>query len=280
MRLGLENAPDKTVLSETSKPVESKKDASPAGVLVINADDWGRDAENTDRTLECIGRGTVSAVSAMVFMQDSERAATIAREHGVDAGLHLNFTTEFSGAGISPVTKSHLEKVSSFLGRHRFAQVLFHPGLANSFQYLVAVQREEFFRLYGAEPKRLDGHHHMHLCSNVLLAKLLPQGTLVRRNFSFQTGEKSFGNRLYRSAADRILTRRHYVTDFFFSLPPFIPRSRLERIFALANNSTVELETHPVVAEEHKFLMCEEVFRLNPNIRIASSSAVPRSQKF
>ncbi len=37
------------------------------GVLIVNADDWGRDYENTERTLECIHRGSVSSVSAMVF---------------------------------------------------------------------------------------------------------------------------------------------------------------------------------------------------------------------
>ena len=35
-------------------------------------------------------------VSAMVFMEDSERAASIARADAIDAGLHLNFTTAFS----------------------------------------------------------------------------------------------------------------------------------------------------------------------------------------
>ena len=69
------------------------------GFLIVNADDWGRDAETTDRIFECVVPGAVSSVSAMVFMQDSERAAGIAREHGIEAGLHLNFTTPFSAPG-------------------------------------------------------------------------------------------------------------------------------------------------------------------------------------
>src|ERR1700674_3520796 len=67
-------------------------ETSPAGLLIINADDWGRDYETTARTLECALRGTISSVSAMVFMQGSEQAAAIALERGIDAGLHLNFT--------------------------------------------------------------------------------------------------------------------------------------------------------------------------------------------
>src|SRR5258708_25144263 len=64
------------------------RETLPAGVLIVNADDWGRDYETTARTLECALHGTISSVSAMVFMQGSERAAAIARERGIDAGLH------------------------------------------------------------------------------------------------------------------------------------------------------------------------------------------------
>src|SRR5271157_4739744 len=71
-------------------------DPAQAGLLIINADDWGRDRETTERTFECILRGAVSSVSAMVFMGDSERAAAIAKENAIHAGLHLNFTTPFS----------------------------------------------------------------------------------------------------------------------------------------------------------------------------------------
>jgi len=246
-----------------------------AGVLIVNADDWGRDFQNTDRTLECIGRGTVSSVSAMVYMKDSERAAAIARERGIDAGLHLNFTTAFSASRTPARLIEHHERVSRYLGRNRFAQVIFHPGLTGSFEYVVASQRDEFCRLYGSEPARLDGHHHMHLCSNVLLGRLLPPGTLVRRNFSFQPGEKSLINRLFRRVVDDRLARRHRIVDFFFSLPPLDPLSRLQRIFSLAAQFTVEVETHPVSSEDFGFLTGDEVVRWTAGSPIASRFAVP-----
>src|SRR5271167_1397805 len=66
------------------------RDPAHDGLLIINADDWGRDHETTERTLRCILRGAVSSVSAMVFMGDSERAAAIAKENAIHAGLHLN----------------------------------------------------------------------------------------------------------------------------------------------------------------------------------------------
>jgi hypothetical protein len=232
-----------------------------SGFLMVNADDWGRDRPTTDRTYECVIQGTVSAVSAMVFMEDSERGAAIARERGIDAGLHLNFTTSFTGMGEFARLREHQEAVYRFLRCHRLAQVVFHPGLANSFEYLVKAQREEYVRLFGTEPDRLDGHHHMHLCSNVMLGGLLPPGTRVRRSFSFQRGDKGFWNRCYRKAVDRALARRHRLTDFFFSLQPLGPSERLRRIFSLAGEFAVEVETHSINPEEYQFLVGGEMLR-------------------
>jgi predicted glycoside hydrolase/deacetylase ChbG (UPF0249 family) len=244
------------------------------GLLIINADDWGRDEDTTDRISDCLIRQTVSSVSAMVFMKDSERAASIARERGIDAGLHLNFTTEFSAPNISRRLVENQQRIAAYLLRRRFNQIIFHPGLRRSFEYVVAAQREEFARLYGREAQRLDGHHHMHLCANVLLGGLLTPGTVVRRNFSFQRGEKSLANRLYRQAVDRRLARRHRIVDFLFSLPPFEPQSRLDRICSLAGQFVVEVETHPVHAAEFRFLTGSDVFRWAGDSMIAPHFAL------
>ena len=249
--------------------------APSTGLLIVNADDWGRNPETTDRILECVHRRAVSSVSAMVFMEDSERAAAIARERDIDAGLHLNFTTPFSTPRCSTRLIEHQRRLCSYLRLHRLAPAVFHPGLVSAFEYVAAVQREEFVRLYGAEPSRLDGHHHMHLCSNVLLGRLLPSGTVVRRNFSFQAGEKSFLNRLYRRALDRLLARRHRVTDFFFSLMPLDPLGRVQKIFSLARKFSVEVETHPVNPDEYRFLESGEIFRCAGDIAISSLYTIP-----
>jgi chitin disaccharide deacetylase len=231
------------------------------GALIVNADDWGRDLQTTARTLECVLRGAVSSVSAMVFMEDSERAAAVARESGIDAGLHLNLTTPFSMPGCPAKLTEHQQRLSAYLRPSRFASVVYHPGLANSFEYVVAAQLDEFGRLFGADAERIDGHHHMHLCANVLFGRLLPEGTMIRRNFTFGAGEKSFGNRLYRRIVDGMLARRHRLTDLFFSLPPLEPRERLRRIFSAAKERVVELETHPVNPVEYEFLAGGEIFQ-------------------
>src|ERR1035438_7665463 len=68
------------------EPAHWSPDSTAAGLLIVNADDWGRDHETTERTFECILRGAVSSVSAMVFMGDSERAAGIPQEKGSHRG--------------------------------------------------------------------------------------------------------------------------------------------------------------------------------------------------
>jgi hypothetical protein len=250
--------------------------SSPAGVLIVNADDWGRNAETTDRILECTRLSAVSSASAMVFMEDSERAATLAREQTVDVGLHLNFTTPFSAPLVAGRLGEHQARVSGFLLRNRLSQVLYHPGLASSFEYMVAAQVEEFRRIYGAEPDRIDGHHHMHLCANVLLGELMPAGTLVRRNFSFAPGEKSWLNRFYRKSVDRLLQRRHSLVDYLFSLMPVEPTDRLQRIVSMARHAVVELETHPVNPDEYRFLTSYEMFRKLEGLRPSSRFGAAR----
>ena len=239
------------------------------GALIINADDWGRDKKNTDRICDCKLVGTVSSVSAMVYMEDSERAACIAREHGIDTGLHLNLTTPFSGSNIPERLGEHHQRIMNYLRRSRLAQVVYHPGLVRSFEYVVATQLDEYQRIYGMATRRVDGHHHMHLCANVVLGGLLPSGTIARRNFSFQPGEKSFANRCYRKTIDRILLKRHKLTDLFYPLAPVDAPGRVEEIFALASRFYVEVETHPIDPKEYEFLMGEKILRRIGNLRIA-----------
>jgi predicted glycoside hydrolase/deacetylase ChbG (UPF0249 family) len=255
--------------SRFADPSRGNCSASQTGALIINADDWGLDRTNTERILECSQRGTVSSVSAMVFMEDSERAADFAQDKRIDAGLHLNFTTPFSAPNCSVRLADRQRELAAYLRRHRLGRAVFHPGLGRSFEYVVAAQIEEFHRLYQRAPKRLDGHHHMHLCANVLFGKLLPAGTIVRRNEKFLASEKGLINRIYRKALDRILVRRHRTVDFFFTLSPIKPLARLQRIFSLSREFVVELETHPVDPEEYRFLTSDEIFSQIGNPQIA-----------
>lgn len=159
-------------------------------MLIINADDWGRSAAETDAALSCYKVQRITSASAMVFMADSERAAELAGEAKLDVGLHLNFTEPFTGHGYSQKLQHHHSRIIRFLKANKFSQLLYNPFLRESFAYAYETQAEEFYRLYGKCPSHVDGHHHMHLCANMLLSRAIPAGTKLRRNFFFLGGRK------------------------------------------------------------------------------------------
>ena len=161
-------------------------------MLIINADDWGRSAVETDAALRCYKAGRITSVSAMVFMANSERAAELAKENQVDAGLHLNFSETFTGKNNSKRLSECHNRLVRYLRRNKYSQLFYNPFLRKAFSYSYQAQVEEFERLFGKPPSYIDGHHHMHLCANLLLSKLIPAGMKIRRNFSFWPGEKSW----------------------------------------------------------------------------------------
>lgn len=67
-------------------------------MLIVNADDLGRSKTATDNALSCYARQRITSASAMVFMEDSERAAEGARASGIDVGLHINFSERIKGS--------------------------------------------------------------------------------------------------------------------------------------------------------------------------------------
>lgn len=202
-------------------------------------------------------------------MADSERSAAIAQEEAVDAGLHLNLTLAFSATDVPAQVCKHQQTVARYLGSWRFASAIYHPGLRKSFEYVVASQFDEYERLYGRRPVRIDGHHHMHLSANVLIDKLLPAGAVVRRSFSFRPGEKNLANRGFRRMVNAMLARRHQVADLFFALPP-MQTERLQSILHLAANSVVELECHPVNSDEYAFLASGGISHCSEPVQLSS----------
>jgi predicted glycoside hydrolase/deacetylase ChbG (UPF0249 family) len=226
-------------------------------MIIVNADDWGRSIADTKAALACYERGSITSVSAMVFMADSERAAGIALERNIPTGLHTNFNEMFSGPVVESRLRSDHQRVGRFLSRSRFSQLFYNPFLRKAFQRVFLAQYDEFLRLYGKPPTHFDGHRHMHLCVNMLVAAPIPRGQKVRRSFSFERGEKSFGNRMYRALIDRWLLSRYRATDYFFSLFEQLTEKRFARVCSLALKANVEVMTHPVVQAEQDFLKSE-----------------------
>jgi predicted glycoside hydrolase/deacetylase ChbG (UPF0249 family) len=242
-------------------------------MLIVNADDLGRAQAATDNILSSHAKKRISSTSAMVFMEDSERAAELALASGIDVGLHINLSEKFTASAVPPAVRESHERICRFLRASKYALLFYHPGLRRQFRDVYQAQYDEFLRLYRREPSHIDGHQHMHLASNMLIAQLLPQGAKVRRSFSFQPGEKSVFNRWYRAAVDRTLARRHRLTDGFFSLAQQTAPGRLERVVDLAKSRNVELMTHPQIPAEYEFLMSDRYGNLLSQTHLAGHNA-------
>jgi len=198
----------------------------------------------------------------MTFMADSERAAELAKENQLPVGLHLNLDEPLTGPNVPAKLINHHQATLTYINAWKWSQVLYNPFLHNAFNYVFQSQWDEFCRLYGAAPKRMDGHRHMHLCINMLLSRKIPKGIHIRRNFTFNTGEKNPINIIYRRFVDRWLQKNFACTDSFFSMTPLnrgmSPMEKLQRPLMLAKSSNVEILFHPGIDNEYSFLLSNE----------------------
>lgn len=238
-------------------------------MLIITADDFGKTRHATDSILEVFLSKRITSASAMVFMEDSERAASLAMKAGLEVGLHLNFTLPFSACNMPLKLREHQNRVVSYLTKHKLFQGIYNPFLKDSFNLLFLSQQEEFMRLYGRFPDHYNGHHHMHLCANVLAGKMIPNGARVRRTFTFDPGEKNPFNLLYRHILDIWISRRFLSTNCFFSIAPVKNQERLRNIINRAAKETIEIEVHPENVEEIEFLLSDQYQNLVDSVHRA-----------
>jgi predicted glycoside hydrolase/deacetylase ChbG (UPF0249 family) len=144
--------------------------------------------------------------------------------------------------------------------------------LRKDFALVFQAQLDEYLRIMGEEPSHMDGHQHLHLCTNMMFQTLIRRGTKVRRSFSFRSGEKSSFNRAYRAWVDRRLAKRHRLTDHFFALPE--GESAIAPLLEVAGKSAVELMVHPQREQEYEFLVSEDFGRTLGDVRLEPYSAL------
>jgi predicted glycoside hydrolase/deacetylase ChbG (UPF0249 family) len=238
-------------------------------MLIINADDFGENKLCTDRIISCFKKRTVTSASAMVFTEDSGRSAELALDHKVDVGLHLNFSLKFSGNGKLDELCERQARIANFLTKTKYHVLIYNPALMNHFKYVFKAQYEEFIRLYGKEPSHINGHRHFHLCMNMMIGGIIPGGSKIRRNFTFQRGEKNVFNRLYRRIMDRVIMRKYIITDHFFDIFP-ITTKRVSQIVNYARSEVVELMVHPKREGEYAYLMSDEFWQLIQGVQCGS----------
>jgi predicted glycoside hydrolase/deacetylase ChbG (UPF0249 family) len=243
-------------------------------MLIINADDWGKNQLTTDRSLTCFKTNRITSASAMVFMADSERATQLALENNFDTGLHLNFNHKFDGNVTSPKLKAYHQSIASFISKNKYCVLIYHPLLTRQFDYVYKAQYDEYIRLYNKEPTHIDGHQHLHLCLNMILGNVIPPGFKIRKNFTFFKGEKSFLNIYYRKIIDKQISKRYICADYFFDISPVYKLQRFIQIITLSKLHNVELMVHPERPEEYRFLMGNQYQQIIFDIKTGNYSTL------
>lgn len=233
-----------------------------AGLLIVNADDWGYDEETNRAICDGHAAGGVTSTTAMMFMQGTEQAAAMARERpGLGVGLHLNLVEEYSGPKVPAAVRDrqrHLIEHSRLLRLRRW---VYDPFARDEINRVIADQFQLFVELYGRLPTHLDGHHQCHLAANVLLSPAIPAETTKIRNALSDAHHPNPLTDALRRARGGLIGRRYRTTDYFFSVetawpglqgPP--PGEKL----GLARAASVEVMVHPAFPHEYEPLQSDE----------------------
>lgn len=224
-----------------------------SGLLIVNADDFGGGAVANERIVECFASGAITSTSAMVYMQGSAAAATLARGAGMDIGLHLNLTQPFDGPSVPHDVRERQRRISEHLAK-RWHRYVFDPRLFGDVRRCIDDQLRQFLELFGSPPTHLDGHNHGHLSLTALTS--LPRGIAVR---TAEGGEQTGAiGRLARASRRRLIAHRHPTTEHFFAIarvqPERLQDTAGDPLLALSRTASVEIMTHPDRDSDYELL--------------------------
>ncbi len=65
----------------------------------------------------------------MVFMEDSHRAADLAKDEGIDGGPHLNFSQGSTGRVPGGPLRKHHDRLARFLSISKYTLIFYNPGM-------------------------------------------------------------------------------------------------------------------------------------------------------
>lgn len=135
--------------------------------LIVNADDFGLNAENDDAILQLHQLGAISSATLVVNGANAENAAHRAKTVGLPLGLHLNLGEGAPLSGPGPLTDAS----GKMLGKAGLREALDAGRIAQEIlDREVVAQLDRFQVIAGLPPSHLDGHHHCHVAPGVALA--------------------------------------------------------------------------------------------------------------
>jgi len=256
-------------LDPSPQTLTERAQATPRGLLIVNADDWGGYPEMTDATLRCFEAGAITSTTAMVYMQDSARAAELALSAGIPTGLHLNLTQPFDDPGTPADVRDRQRKLTTRFRRRQLRRWTYDPSLRGLFERVILDQFERFRELYGRQPVHVDGHEHAHLAFNVIFSSALEKGTAMRCGGAV-TGSPA------RRLRQWILKQRFRTPDLLRSVESFYPRwDSLSEELAVAQGASLEVFTHPGWPDNYAHLMSREWIDALSEHRLGSYADLP-----
>jgi len=253
-----------------------------AGLLIVNADDLGLDPTSTDAILDCFHAGAISSATALVWMKDSDRAAEVARAAGLPVGLHLNLIEPFSGTEVPEPVAATQRRVAARLRRSTVGARLYHRAWSADFERCISDQLSRFHELYGRAPTHVDGHQHMHLVPNALLARALGPVRRYRRPVNRRPTESRAHKRAFNAALARAMRPRFVTTERCFSiraLDPVLGGSQSDGDLALARDHSVEVMVHPGWEDERAVLLAREWRDGLATFRLGSYADLPARRR-
>jgi predicted glycoside hydrolase/deacetylase ChbG (UPF0249 family) len=237
---------------------------STRGLLIVNADDVGYDAHHTDATLECLTARRLTSATAMVYMEDSDRASALLKDADLGIGLHLNLSEAFTDPKTpGPIRARQGKLLSRFHedGPRRLRRWLYDPLIQAEVERSIADQFQRFQELYGRPPTHMDGHQHVHVSPNVFLARAIPTGTAFRNSLNRYPVRRSAVG-IARTVRQRAISARFRSTGHLFDINDVDPRrlapGQADPWLRLADSATVEVMAHPGFPHEFDCLMSPE----------------------
>jgi chitin disaccharide deacetylase len=235
-----------------------------SGLLIVNADDWGGEQRSTEAILEAFRAKRVTSTTAMVYMEDSGRAAEIARSEGFPVGLHLNLTQSFTDPEAPEPIRIRQQRVADVFFGHgpdgqpgttRVRRWLYDPRLARVVKGALRDQLERFEELYGRPPTHFDGHNYVDTTPNVFFSRALPRGAKMRNSldrYPLDTGPGAMAREVrQRLRRSRFRSTRYVLHISDLDLPDD-PR------LAFATTNSIEVICHPDNPPEMEKLMSDE----------------------
>lgn len=238
--------------------------------VIINADDFGMDADTCRHTIACFQRGVLSSASIMPTMPAAHLACEFARLHNeFSYGVHLTFVRDTCEAPASPVALigtlvdgSGRFRGSNAVRRRALTRRIDEEHVATEIEAQLARVRD-----FGVSISHVDSHGHLHKFP--VFQRALERALRRFRVCCVRNQQNVYMRRAWRSPAywlgktwRPIANGPWHTTDWFFMPAGENVPCWPERLLASPLSGTLEVGVHPGGAEYWRASERDEACRL------------------